>query len=73
MAEGRLLMNNFLIKNGVESAKAVSFSMAIDANRGLYDGAFVSSENELADCTPFVEYMLETMAKAYSTALVSAQ
>ncbi len=68
---GRLLMNNFLIKNGVESAKAVSFSMAIDANRGLYDGAFVSSENELADCTPFVEYMLEVMAKAYSTALVS--
>lgn len=40
--------------------------MYIDKNRGLYDNAFVQSENEYSDCTPFLEYMLDTMAQAYS-------
>ena len=65
---GRLLLNHYLIRNGIASARAVSFSMAIDKNRGAYDGAFVSSENPYADCTPFVEYMLEVFAEAYETA-----
>lgn len=65
---GRLLLNNYLIQNGIASARAVSFSMAIDKNRGAYDGAFISSENRYADCTPFVEYMLEVFAEAYETA-----
>lgn len=65
---GRLLMNNFLISQGIESCRAVSFSEQIDKNRGLYDGAFTDSENKYGDCTPFIEYMLETMSKAYMTA-----
>lgn len=70
---GRLLMNNFLISRGVESCRAVSFSEQIDKNRGLYDGAFVDSENEYSDCTPFLEYMLETMAKGFFTAKQTQQ
>ena len=65
---GRLLMNNYLISRGIDSAKAVSFSMAIDKNRGLYDGAFVQAENEYGDITPFLEYMLQAMSNAYLTA-----
>lgn len=66
---GRLLMNNYLIGRGIESCRAVSFSEQIDKNRGLYDGAFISSENEYGDCTPFVMYMMEKMADAYFTAM----
>lgn len=66
---GRLLMNNYLIKQGLESARAVSFSMEIDKTRGLYDYAFSASENKNGDCTPFSEYMLEKMAAVYYTAL----
>ena len=66
---GRLLMNNFLISQGIESSRAVSFSMEIDKSRGLYDYAFIASENEKGDCTPFLEYMLEKIAAAYYTAL----
>lgn len=62
---GRLLMNNFLLSQGIDSARAVSFSMQIDKKRGLYDGAFLNGENEYGDCTPFVEYMLQTMSDAY--------
>lgn len=65
---GRLIMNNYLISMGIESCRAVSFSEQIDKNRGLYDGAFISSENEYGDCTPFIEYMLQRMADAYITA-----
>lgn len=65
---GRLLMNNYLIGQGLESARAVSFSMEIDKTRGLYDYAFSASENKNGDCTPFLEYMLEKMASAYYTA-----
>ena len=66
---GRLMMNNYLIGRGIDSARAVSFSMAIDGKRPLYDAAFVRAENRMNDCTPFLEYMLETMAEAYATAL----
>lgn len=66
---GRLLMNNYLINQGIDSCRAVSFSEQIDKNRGLYDGAFTRAENELSDCTPFVEYMLETMSQSYIKAL----
>lgn len=55
---GRLLMSNFLISQGFDAVKAVSFSMAIDKNRSGYDNAFVKSENIYQDCTPFIEYML---------------
>lgn len=61
---GRLLLNNFLIKQGFEVAKALSFSMEIDKNRGGYDAAFVKSENIYNDCTPLIEYMLDIMASA---------
>jgi Fic family protein len=66
---GRLLMNNYLIKQGIESCRAVSFSQQIDKNRGLYDAAFIDGENRNNDCTPFVEYMLDIMAKSYLSAL----
>lgn len=66
---GRLLMNNYLINQGIDSCRAVSFSEQIDKNRGLYDGAFTRAENELSDCTPFVEYMLEMMSQSYTRAL----
>lgn len=66
---GRLLMNNFLIQNGIESAKAVSFSMQIDKRRPNYDAAFIDSENLYNDCTPFLQYMLEIMYTSYETAL----
>ena len=56
---GRLLMSNYLISRGFNAARAVSFSMYIDKNRGAYDAAFVKSENIYNDCTPFVQYMLE--------------
>ena len=65
---GRLLMNNYLIGQGIDSARAVSFSMAIDNTRHRYEAAFDESENGYADCTPFAEYMLTQMATAYTTA-----
>ncbi len=66
---GRLLMNNYLIDRGIEACRAVSFSMEIDKERARYDVSFFDSENEYADCTPFLEYMLEIMAKAADTAI----
>ena len=62
---GRLLMSNYLISRGIESAKAVSFSMKIDERRKHYGVAFVDAENEVCDCTPFLEYMLQVMYAAY--------
>lgn len=64
---GRLLVNNYLISRGIESARAVSFSMEIDKNRPVYDAAFIKSENIYNDCTPFVSYYTETMASAYES------
>ena len=66
---GRLLMNNYLISRGIDSAKAVSFSMLIDAKRSHYDVAFIDSENDHNDCTPFIKFMLETMKETYLRAL----
>ncbi len=66
---GRLLMNNYLIGQGIEACRAVSFSKEIDRTRAHYDAAFVDAENKEADCTPFIEYMLEVMANAAHTAL----
>lgn len=62
---GRMLINNYLIGRGVESTKAVSFSMQIDKTRSKYDVAFIDAENVMNDCTPFITYMLEIMIEAY--------
>ena len=62
---GRLLMNNLLIKLGFDACRVVSFSKYIDENRSMYDWAFEASENAYCDCTPFIEYMLEWMLKAF--------
>lgn len=67
---GRLLMNNYLINHGIESAKAVSFSMAIDENRAAYDVALHDADNLYRDCTPFIEYMETVFVTAYHTALI---
>lgn len=66
---GRLLINNYLISRGIDSARAVSFSMQIDKRRAAYDAAFVDAENLYNDCTPFLEYMLEIALASYGTAL----
>lgn len=62
---GRLLMNNLLIKQGYDACRVVSFSKYIDKNRGMYDWAFTAAENKYCDCTPFIEYILEMMLKAF--------
>ena len=61
---GRLLMHNFLIRNGLDQVKAVSFSKVIDATRSRYDVAFVDSQEECGDITPFLKYMGETFSSA---------
>lgn len=61
---GRLLMNNFLIMNGYDKIKAVSFSRSIEKNRLEYDNAFRQADNAYSDCTYFIEYMLRTMLDA---------
>ena len=66
---GRLLVNNYLIHQAIESARAVSFSMEINKKRILYDAAFTQSENSQNDCTPFISYFMEILSGAYNTAL----
>ncbi len=61
---GRLLMNNFLIANGFEKIKAVSFSRTIDKNRSMYDAALAMGDNVQADCTAFIEYMLDVFEES---------
>lgn len=65
---GRLLMNNYLIGQGIETARAVSFSKHIDATRAQYDAALSDGENTQNDITPFIGYMLDTMADAFYSA-----
>lgn len=55
---GRLLMINYLIGQGFDKLKAVSFSRSIAKDFGAYYSAFNQSENVYTDCTPFIEYML---------------
>lgn len=55
---GRLLMVNYLIGQGFDCLKAVSFSKSIEKDLSLYYSAFSRSENSYTDCTPFIEYML---------------
>lgn len=62
---GRLLMINYLIGQGFDKLKAVSFSQSIVKDLGAYYSAFNQSENAYTDCTPFIEYML----KIYDDAL----
>lgn len=66
---GRLLMNNFLIKEGYEKIKAVSFSRSIEKDRAYYDTAFTMSDNVYSDCTFFIQYMLDIMEDAFSDCL----
>lgn len=66
---GRLLMTNYLIGQGIEVCKAVSFSRSIEKNRATYDNAFAVSENAYFDVTPFIEYMLSIYVDAFYDAL----
>lgn len=66
---GRLLTNNFLIKEGYDKVKAVSFSKSIDKNRLEYDLAFYNADNVYSDCTYFIEYMLLKMIDAFEDCL----
>lgn len=58
---GRLLLNNYLVQNGIEVVRALAFSPEICKTRHRFDVAISDSENEYNDCTPFIEYMLDTM------------
>lgn len=62
---GRLLTNNFLIKEGLEKIKAVSFSRSIEKRRIMYDAALEEGDNPHADCTYFIEYMLGIFVDAF--------
>jgi len=62
---GRLLMNNFLIKEGMEKIKAVSFSRSIEKRRIMYDAALTEGDNSQTDCTYFIEYMLDIFVDAF--------
>lgn len=62
---GRLLMNNFLIKEGMEKIKAVSFSRSIEKRRLAYDYALDEGDNSQTDCTYFIEYMLGVFVDAF--------
>lgn len=65
---GRLMVNNYLIGRGIETARAVSISMEIDKQRTVYDASFTQSENKYNDCTPFLNYFMETMSASYNRA-----
>lgn len=67
---GRLLMHDFLIRNGLKRVKAVSFSKVIDATGSRYDLAFVDSQEECGDITPFLKYMGETFSSAIKDCIV---
>lgn len=66
---GRLLMINYLIGEGYDKLKAVSFSKSIAKDYNAYYSAFNRSENVYTDCTPFIEYMLEIYEDAMYDAL----
>lgn len=58
-------MNNFLIKEGMEKIKAVSFSRSIEKRRLAYDYALDEGDNSQTDCTYFIEYMLGVFVDAF--------
>lgn len=66
---GRLLMINYLIGEGYEKLKAVSFSRSIAKDYNAYYSAFTKSENVYTDCTPFIEYMLSIFEDALEDTL----
>lgn len=66
---GRLLMNNFLIKEGFDKIKAISFSHSIEKNKSAYYFALSSGDNVYTDCTGFIEYMLNIMVDAFYDAV----
>ena len=65
---GRALMRYYLMRRGITSVEHVPFSMMIESKLNGYYFSLQSAENELADCTPFIEYMLEAMVDAYEVA-----
>ena len=66
---GRLLMVNYLIGQGYDAVRAVSFSKNIEKNLPAYYAAFSRSENSYTDCTPFIEYMLEVYVETLDEVL----
>ncbi len=66
---GRFLASHYLITRGIEVMRAISPSEQINESRQFYDMAFVQSENSFADCTPFLEYMMEIYARAIDSAI----
>lgn len=63
---GRLLMNNFLIKNGLEKVKGISFSHSIEKDLSGYTNSLNQGDNVYTDCTAFIEYMLAVFFDAFN-------
>lgn len=66
---GRLLMVNYLIGQGYDKFKAISFSRSIAKNYNEYYSVFTQSENSYTDCTLFIEYMLDVFDDAIYDAI----
>lgn len=62
---GRLLLYNFLIKEGFDKIRAVSFSREIERDKFSYYKALNSGDNVYTDCTGFIQYMLSVMLDAF--------
>lgn len=60
-----MLLNNFLIKEGFDKIKAISFSRAIEQDKSAYYRALNSDDNVYTDCTGFIQYMLNIMLDAF--------
>lgn len=70
---GRLLMSNFLILQGYDKIKAISFSKDIGENVSGYYNALNLSGNNYFDCTPFLQYMLESMNRTFVYAYLQSK
>lgn len=62
---GRLLMTNYLIGQGLDKCKAISFSREIAESSNGYYYNLEQSDNVYFDCTPFIEYMMDVYQNTY--------
>lgn len=57
---GRLLATNYLIGQGFEKCKTIAFTKNIAASINGYYNALDLCDNSYLDCTPFIQYMMES-------------
>ncbi len=66
---GRLLMINYLIGQGYDKCKAISFSSNIAETSVDYYRTLDECNNSYFDCTPFLEYMLSSFDYTFANVL----